>query len=136
MKAFLIGLFGAASVLAADPLPYDLASAQHLSCLGGTEFEFKLPAADRAICRSSVEGILSSLRYDYGVGERPEEDGCVLGALQMPFETTPAVKLRRNARGELRASLACFPDFKPGYLIYINYDPAADRIFGVEYTDL
>jgi len=137
MKSLVFGMLLTSLALAADALPYDLKRAKTEGCLVGTTFEKKISAADAQACASAVEEITYALRYSYGVGERPEEDGCTLGDLKMQFLVGgTSAKLMRNREGQLRGQITCFPDSQPAYLWYIDYDPAAERVLAVIRADL
>lgn len=133
MKTWLIGLLVSGMALAADPLPYDLAKAKKEGCLVGTAYEKAISAEEKRLCAEAVEKIAYSLRYTFGVGERPEEDGCALGDLKMHFivlsETD--VKLEKDSHGELRANVVCYPDGKDSNMYYADYDPAKQVVTAV-----
>jgi len=137
MKHLVFGMLLTSLALAAEELPYDLKRAKSEGCLLGTTFEKNISAVDAKTCASAVEEITYALRYSYGVGERPEEDGCTLGDLKMQFVVGgTSAKLARNGQGHLRGQITCFPDSQPAYLWYIDYDPQGERVLAVIHADL
>ncbi len=130
MNAWLFGLLVARVALAADPLPYDLKKAQTNGCLANTGI--KVSEEEKSLCQDSMEKMLYEVRYSYGVGERPEEDGCQLGDTQLQFLVFDNVgTLERNSKGQLRANLTCYPDSQPRYMWYIDYDPNTEKVVAV-----
>jgi len=138
MKTWLLGMLVTGLAFAADPLPYDLEKAKKEGCLVGTALEKGISAEEKKLCAEAVENIAYALRYSFGVGERPEEDGCELGNLKMHFivsgETN--VKLEKDSNGGLRANIVCYPEGKNSDMYYADYDPAKKEVTKVTYAGL
>lgn len=138
MKTWILGLVLVSSAMAADSLPYDLKKAKVTGCLADTRYYAGISDSEKKGCPEAIENILYALRYNYGIGERPEEDGCELERTQMLFLIwdEKKVELQKNQKGEMRAHLACFPEGQESYLWYIDYDPKTKKVISVQKAGL
>lgn len=125
MKLILIGILVGTSSFA-----YDVENVRKNGCQVMAPYNRAVSAADWKTCADAAEKIAYSLRYNYGIGERPEEDGCDLETIKVHFSvyTHDKVNLSRNSHGELVAQLVCRPEANPAVFHYITYDEKAETI--------
>jgi len=125
MKFWMLGF-----VVANSAFAYDVEKVRTKGCQVIAPYHRAVSAQDWKTCADAAEKIAYTLRYNYGIGERPEEDGCNLENVKVQFSiyTHNAVSLSRNSHGEMTAQLVCRPEGNPAVLHFITYDDEAGKV--------
>lgn len=140
MKVLLVSFLVVSGLAQAsdDWLPYNLKEAQAKGCNTEDRYASRIPAKDKVLCPSAIAKIAYELRFSYGVGERPWEDGCDPTNLRMSFtfNADNSITLLRTDKKNLRAHLYCGLEGEARDLIFIDYDPRTEKILSVAHEGL
>lgn len=137
MRTLLLALMLTNLALADNSLPYDLARVKQHACQVMSPYDRAVTAEEKKLCAEAAEQIVYALRFNYGIGERPEEDGCQLEDLEVlhSLYTQHYVRLSRTSHGELKAHLSCHPEGKKSYLYYLTYDEKTKTVADVTHAE-